>query len=169
MKIDHIIRTLTGICIINTVGHFNTTAQTVIKTGSNNSFPIFLVVLSLLILILLLAALYLYGKTQEIKEIAQKRGSADENRFKEYINRLDSRQIEHYLKLRRSKTSNLRILTLTLVSVLWGSSAVQAQTQTTKGSLLGEGGIIITLVLILIPVIAGIILMIVKVRRILKL
>lgn len=168
MKIEHIIKAVTAICFINTTGYSDLNAQTVVKVGSNNSFPIFLIVLSLLVFILLLVALYLYGKTEEIKEIAQKKGTTNETRFKEYINRLDSRQIEQYLRLRRSKTNNLSVIALTLASTFFSLSA-QAQSPNTPSSLLGEGGIIITLVLILIPVIAGIILMIIKIRRVLKL
>lgn len=142
---------------------------------SANSVSIFLIILSILIFILLIAALYLYGMTKAISATTKERRNNDGSRFKNYINSLDSRQIDYYFRFKRKSTSPSNtsnpgklLLILSILAFSFVSNAAIAQTPNSTSSLLGEGGVIITLILILIPVIGGIFLMIVKIARLLK-
>lgn len=154
-------------------------AQPVAKMHeSSGGITWFLVILSGLILITLFAALYLYNKTQEISKLAKKRKMDKVGvRFKEYINTMDSRQIDFYLKFKQNRSersnfikdmkSGVPAILLFLMMAL-SSSSLYAQPETPNNAIMGEGGIIITLVLISIPILAGIILMIVKIKNVLK-
>jgi cytochrome c oxidase cbb3-type subunit 1 len=157
-------------------GHLTLYAQVRSSPGPDASTAsIFLIILSLLIFILLIAALYLYSKTKEISAITKERRISGESRFKNYLTSLDSRQIDHYLRFKRKSKASLHdinsgklLLILSTLALSFSSNTAIAQTQNSTNSLLGEGGVIITLILILIPIIGGIFLMIVKVRRVLN-
>lgn len=140
-----------------------------------NSISGFIIILLLVVLAFLFTALYLYNKIKEIGESTGKRNKeGDDIRFKEYINTLGSKQIDGYLRFIKDKTpggankTKSGLLSLLLVSLiaLINSPAI-AQPAQQPGSLLAEGGIIITLILIMIPVLAGIIFMIIKIRNVL--
>ena len=143
----------------------------------NNSKFGFLIILFIIVLALLFTALYLYSKTKEISASTRKiKKEEDDIRFKEYINTLGSKQIDSYLKFKKNKVSGvakdiksglLCLLILSLIAL--SNSPAIAQPAQQPGSLLAEGGIIITLVLILIPVLAGIIFMVIKIRNVLYL
>ena len=137
----------------------------------------FLYIIFVLVLLTLSGALYLYRKTREISRSIAKCEKEETARFKEYINTFNSRQIESYVKIikerspadltskkRHSGTLSLIIFILAFLS----DTVANAQSGNPPGSLLGEGGIIITLILLLIPVLAGIILMIVKIKNVLR-
>ena len=164
-------------CFLFVVSSLTLSAETAVEASSNNSLSAFLIVLSLLVFFLLVAALYLYNKTQEITAVAKKRRIEPAiTRFEQYINTLSSKQIDEYLNFSRRRRSRpfedikaAGFLAL-ISSLLFGVDNVAvAQTAKPVGPLLGEGGIIITLILIMIPVIGGIILMISKIRRVLGL
>lgn len=141
----------------------------------NNNFTLLMGFLSLLVIVLLVTALYLYRKTKEIARFTKRNKEIDEVNLKQYINTFDSNQIEHFLnfiKKRKataptgSHTISLFIGFFTLFSLM--NLSVFAQSQKPSESLLGEGGIIITLILLLIPILAGLILMIFKIRNVLQ-
>lgn len=140
-------------------------------SGPEGSSNIILILLFLMVLVALFAAVYLYGKVKEIKESMRKKNADDIIRFQEYINLFDSKQIEDYLKIvkknkRPGSTTNAGLLALVFSGLLF--SAHSGFAQTGNSSSLTGGGFIITLVLILIPILAGIILLIVKIRRLLR-
>lgn len=169
-----------GILILHAGCGFSLSAQTTAAptvTGSGGMAG-FLFVLFILVLTALGGAWYLYRKTQEISRVTGKRRAEDqESRFKEYVNTLNSKQIDGYIKFLKDKSSgdipakNVKsgsfYLLIAALTFLSGSPAF-AQSAKPPGSILGEGGIIITLVLLLIPIVAGIILMIVKIKNVLK-
>lgn len=170
---------ITGSIFILTTGFSLPLAAQSAETVSagNQNTPWILFILSVLVFITLFAALYLYNKTKEISTIEKNRKKdKDGIRFKEYINTMDSKQIDFYLKYKSNKTEgtsfkNLKsglpgLLVFALLSL--SNTSLYAQSEATKGSVLGEGGIIITLILISIPILAGIILMIVKIKNILR-
>lgn len=166
-----VLRVTGWIFFLNVVCNFSLSAQ-----GTNNSTvhdnPIsgFLLILFAIVLITLYAALYLYHRTKEINEITKSRKKEDIARFKEYINTFDSKQIDSYLKFKHKKESDNNFKTGSPGLVIFGlivlnNSPAFAQAANQSGSIWGEGGIIITLVLILIPILAGIILMVIKIRN----
>lgn len=137
---------------------------------------------ALILVILLLAttffaAIYLVFKTNML--VAQKKKQSDSNdemNIQQIINNLDREEIDTYLNFNQMKKPNnktgntnspLIALFFLIVSSLFSSSAF-AQSGPKQGSFFNDGGIIITLILILTPILVGVILMIVKVRRLSK-
>jgi cytochrome c oxidase cbb3-type subunit 1 len=124
-------------------------------------------------LLLLLAALTLKRKVSQLTENSRrglKKSSTDI--FREYSKRLSSRQIDKLLKLKNKKgpgNTGAALVALLLSPVIVFFSPVTGLAQTPVKadgtSLFSEGGIIITLVLILIPVLLGFVLLIVKLRN----
>lgn len=128
---------------------------------------------------LLIAALFfaclLFFKAKELKKaLHDKKGGPKDARFNSYIRSLSSEQIEAYLRSRKAKTNhgtfsrvkNSGLMLLLLVLGVHGSAWAQAGKQ--SSSLLSETGIIITLVLILIPIVAGLILMGLKIQNLVR-
>ncbi len=88
-------------------------------------------------------------------------------RFSSYISSLNSNQITEYLKVKRllrsKKKSDINKGISTIILILFSSLTLSAQNNTNpEKGLFGQGGIIITLILILIPVLLGSIFAIVK-------
>ena len=133
-----------------------------------------LLVLLALVFIMLLAAIYLNNVAQSIiKRNKLEKQERDPGRFTRYINTMDSKQIDACLQFKKNKRGSkgeskanklgaAGLLLLITHSTVFGQSATKS-----SGSILGETGILITLFLILIPILAGLVLMIVKVRNIL--
>lgn len=128
----------------------------------------------LLATITLLAAIYLAYRTSALKEMIKKKDSDNNDKVPDdLINKLEPTEIDSYLNYTRMKkpkdkggsiNSLLLAFFFILSASLSGPSAF-AQTTQLKTSLFSEGGVIITLVLILTPILVGIILMIVKVSN----
>lgn len=143
----------------------------------SNTASIWLTVLFAIVLITLVAALYLSRKAKQIMALSKKRKAEEtRTRFEEYIHTMSSKQIDGFLKIINRKvqdnSSNFKapvlIAFLTAVLMLLGNATSFAQGVKQQSSILGEGGIIITLTLIAIPILAGIILMIFKFKNALK-
>jgi len=132
-----------------------------------------IVVLSVVIIIVLLFAISVLLKMREIRGDAGGAGFGnDEERFKHYINTLNSKQIEEYRKIRekaaslkgnsKNIVSGLAVAVLSLVSHL---SYGQSEAVDAEAGLMSSGGVIITLILIAIPIIVGILLLAGRVRK----
>ncbi|TAH02455.1 MAG: cytochrome oxidase subunit I [Sphingobacteriales bacterium] len=153
-------------------------AQTVANTKSNIGTWLILCLLTAIVLLTLIVAYRLSIKTNEVRKTARKaENDTENNRFKKYLNTLDSKQIETFLKIKNNKPKNVfsyksikSICILFLITFLStiNNNLVFAQPTTTPASLLSEWGIIITIVLIFIPVFAGIIFMLVKITSFFK-
>ncbi len=133
-----------------------------------------LILMILLLVTTLAAATYLAFKTLAIKNRMKKDNAPNkEIDLEKFINSLDKNEIDTYLNYRQMKKPtdndgklNSPLLTLFLAAVgIFLSRSAFAQTAPNKTALFNEGGIIITLILILTPILAGIILMIVKVSN----
>ena len=99
----------------------------------------------------------------------------NEKEFSEYLKNLDSDEIETFLKKKKTLDSNDKTDTsklrnsLFLIGALFSSPMLNAQTGNEKtSSVLNGTGIIITIILILIPIFAGIVLMLFKTRSVVK-
>ncbi len=131
-------------------------------------------ILPVLLLVLLLLAVALILRARVMKIIAinrQRRHIPEKERLGKHIRELDSRQISRLLnawKRQRKNTHTAGTLLFTILMTLTGGR-VLAQTGTTpgSGSLMGEPGILITIFLLLIPILAGIVLMVIKITRVL--
>jgi cytochrome c oxidase cbb3-type subunit 1 len=146
--------------------------QEIKASPEQNGSTAILIFLFLMILAVLFAAIYLYSKIKEIKGSIRKRNLETDLRFKAYVNLFDSQQIEKYLEIIKknkrdgSNPANTGLVVFIAMILLFSGSGAYAQ-GATSSSLTG-GGLIITLVLILIPILAGIILLIVKIRILLR-
>ncbi len=138
-----------------------------------------MVLLFIFLSIVLGAAIFLRIKTSEILTGEKKKKSeSDKGRFEQYISNMDSSQIQEFLgyknriKQRKQTGGGFGSKLPTVLAFIFAclfSESLFAQSATKNASLLfGEGGVIITIALILTPILAGIILMIVKVRNVLK-
>ncbi|HEY4336506.1 MAG TPA: hypothetical protein VGM89_11430, partial [Puia sp.] len=130
---------------------------------SLHSIPGLSLILMVLLLVLLCAALYLYGKTKEIKRLAEKRKKTfDEQRLGEYLSTLDEDKLTQLIKSHPPKTPVI------LVALL--ATAIKATAQdgspATRATLFSQPGVIILIILILLPILLAVFLMGVRVTRI---
>ena len=132
----------------------------------------------LLLSITFVAAIYLAVKTSSlISQVKKKNQVSGEKTLDQIVNSLSEENINTYLKHGQMKKntenksggigSSLPAWFLVALLSLAGNAAF-AQTAPGGKSLLNDGGIIITLILITTPILVGIILMIIKVRNISK-
>ena len=130
--------------------------------GSSSSL---LTLLLLMALVLFLLAVILRNTTLALRKTARRRGEEDPDRLKQLASTLNSEQIDSCLKHKRRPGA----LLLVLAAIIAGFPASAQATDVPAGaSLFSEGGIIITLILLFIPIAAGIAILIVKVRNAIK-
>ena len=135
-----------------------------------NSARVGLCFILIIAFILLVVAFILKSKVTELRR-ESKRKSADEQAeiLREQTLRLSSNQIERFLQFRNKSKSGgmLPAFLLMAVFTLFSAGSAIAQTPQAAGnkSLLGEGGILITIVLVMIPILAALVLLIVKIRN----
>lgn len=132
--------------------------------GGNGVFVLLFLVLMLDVVILVVALLthqialdYMHRKTQTTKPD-----------YRKYLKNLTSKEIDSYLRSRKipPPTQSLQSVGLLLVGLLLSQTAAFAQDQVpTADSLLGEKGIWITIVLLLIPILGAIFFLIVKIVK----
>ena len=140
----------------------------------NNALLFLMGVLSVVIFFLLVAVLVLVKRTNEFEREYKKDKETEKlAQFQKYIEDFDERELDLILSNRNSKSStqisspsNSNWIIFLLLGLLL-SNPILAQSPKTS-NLLSEPGIIITFILILIPVLAGFILLIVKFSKILK-
>lgn len=127
------------------------------------------------IVAILIAAVVLFVKTKEMVRIGRKKMKGEDIiKPDKYLDSLDSKQISNLLKYKRTtkrKSSGNKFVTILLLIAGTTLSGIPgfAQTPTQEPvTLFSEGGFVITLILILTPILAGIILMIVKVMNMIK-
>ncbi len=146
----------------------NTAKQTMIKDEpvSGSGLVWFLAVI---FLIMLIAALYIYSKVKQIKKFSEKSGEP-RKLLKEHLDSMDSRQIDSYLKFKKVQNNSHRSILIWLglfSAITFSSVPAHAQTQV-QGSFWTEGGGLITLILISLPILAGVLIMIIKINNLFK-
>ncbi|MBX3253489.1 MAG: cbb3-type cytochrome c oxidase subunit I [Chitinophagaceae bacterium] len=122
----------------------------------------------LIVSVLFVVAMLLRRKVTELRKSYQNQKQEDDSdKLKEHIDRFNSQQIEKLLQYKKTKRSGVlfQVSWLLLAFTLFSVNTGWAQDASTTGesSLLGEGGIVITLVLVLIPILAGFILLMIKI------
>lgn len=168
--------------VVNFIGSYSLLAQadSAVKqlAPAHDGALLFLIIF---VFIVLGAAIFLKIKTSEVVTSGKKKNPGNEkNRLDQYISNMDSKQIEeiiHYkqnikTEKKEGNDNNISSKFICLCIILMGSLISQslfAQSGLKNaGSFRGEAGIIITIALILIPILAGIILMIIKVKKVLR-
>ena len=146
---------------------------------SGQGIPGFFIFLVITLLVILTIAASISKITRAIIQEEKKRKAAlKEDDLSSYLQDLDSREIEIFLKKKRRKPGvqvkqdtiavTLSKSSLLLLVILTTSNLFAQDNIGSPGSLMGEEGIIITIVLILTPILIGIFLMFLKVRRLLR-
>lgn len=135
--------------------------------------------LLIFLLIVLIISLSMYFKTKEmIRENKKEKGNVTSEELSGYLQNLDSSQIETLLKKKKHSSKAIDIENhsdgstikglLLAISVFFTSSIFAQNNTDQPGSLLSEKGIIITVILIITPIMIGVLLMFLKVRRLLR-
>ena len=167
---------LFAFCCILSFGTFAQTASSPSESVSPGLGEIIL--LCLMIVVVLVAAIFLFIKTKEMMQVTDRKSNEQQTpESEQYLKSLDSKQIEAYLKYKQTThpqpngngaANPLLVLFLIAVATLFSSSLFAQTPGQQPVTLFSEGGFVITLILILTPILAGIVLMIVKVTNIIK-
>ena len=140
-----------------------------------------IILLGLLLLAILIAALLLFFEVKGlVAKIRDKKKENTSRLFEKYLHNMSSNQIEKVLALKgmkqgfdknsekRGSIKAIVIIAITLLATIFPDHQVYAQTKTTTAGLFSEGGILITITLIMIPILAAIVLMIAKLSGMLR-
>lgn len=139
--------------------------------SSEGLSSIILVISFIVILSILIVAVFLFLKIKRTYQISKKpKLKLDNSQLSEYIKTLNSNQIDVFLnylnKKKEVNKKNKKRQVLSVITFLFFTFISQKGfSQTTNTSFFSEGGIIITMILILIPLLGGIWLMISKVNH----
>ena len=118
------------------------------------------------LLVLFCAALILKQKVNGIQESHKRKTHEEEQeKLKTHSRNLNSKQISRLIDYRKGSagTTILAFLLTSAFSVVPGAKIWAQGTDKPAGSLLGEAGIIITIILLLIPILFAVIFLIVKI------
>jgi cytochrome c oxidase cbb3-type subunit 1 len=145
------------------------------KTETTSDWGPFIPLIIILLIILLAAIIMSVTTNEAIKRNKERKMIKNGDQFTDYLQNLDSDQIEIFLKKKNARdntgssgTSKLRNC-LSLIGALFSSLILNAQTGNEKaGTLFNETGIIITIILILIPIFVGFVLVFFKIRNVIK-
>ena len=147
---------------------------------SFNSNAAWILIMFLLLTAMVFTALFLKHKVKQIGSLNKKHNiKADGPDLKNYTGSLNSKQIDSCLKYIQRKNNNIKnksglssvlpvLILLGIVTFISNTVFGQEGAKSTTTSLLNEKGILITIVLLLIPIFAGILLLAVKVLHSLK-
>lgn len=156
---------------------FSVNAQ---DTTAGSGYSRLLIFLLPLLFIVLGIAISMSVKTKEmIRENKKRKATGKEEDLSNYLQNLDSQQIEILLKRKcntskdnntpdTSAGSKFKSALLLVISLLTTAGGIARDNNDQPNSLLSEKGIIITIILVLTPIIIGVLLMFLKVRRLFK-
>lgn len=132
--------------------------------------------LCVLVLLVFAAAIMLFplivALRKEVLSLKSRRREPEEeqrSRLRRHLDKLSSAQIGKFLRYKNSPGKNSAVAGLFLFNLLSpGLLKAGLPVKNDGSSLLGEGGIVITLVLVLIPILAGLMLSVIKIRKIIS-
>ncbi len=149
------------------------------KQPASDSDGIMIILFAIAIAVLI-AAIFLKIKTSKmISASRKKKQEADKDRLNQYVSNMDSKQIEEFIQYKQEKNrqdkpagnrpnSKLMSFLLVLFFSLYNQNLFAQTEEKGRSFPFSDTGVIITIILILLPILAGIILMIVKVKNILR-
>ncbi len=137
-----------------------------------------IVFLVILLLIVLVASLLLARQTRELLRKTRANSSGHkQQRFDNYLTALNSAQLRYLLHAKRKQSphykpprlrNSLSVVGFLALASLLPATSLFAQDGGSKSNLLSEGGILITITLILIPILLALLLLIVKLNHSVK-
>lgn len=143
--------------------------QPQLTTGPSGGWLFFFFFMAILLLAI---ASWLKNETKKAMRFRQQNQPDQSSRYANWLHQFDSRQLSQLLSWRQKKKQsdvhNNTSSKIFLLLLLLGSSTLsmaQDVAPTGNSSILSETGIVITIVLLLIPILAGIIIMMLKVMK----
>ncbi|MEC3878606.1 cbb3-type cytochrome c oxidase subunit I [Parapedobacter sp. 10938] len=142
-----------------------------------NRTEVIILISLLAVVVLLLFAIWLLHRIETIKRVADRRHADGQGGYSKYLQQLDAHQLGRLITLIRNRNNKPAARggdtqRKTLLVLLLSASALASWAQPAGNgegeSLLGQAGIIITIVLLLIPILVGFIIMVGKASRVLK-
>lgn len=137
-----------------------------------------IVFLVILLLIVLVASLLLARQTRELLRKTRANSSGHkQQRFANYLTALNSAQLRYLMHAKRKQSphykppglrNSLSVVGFLALASLLPATSLFAQDGGSKSNLLSEGGILITITLILIPILLALLLLIVKLNHSVK-
>lgn len=140
-----------------------------------------IILLVTVLLAALIAVLFLSFEAKElVARIRKKKTENTTHQFDKYVENMNSNQIEKILQIKHKQNEIKKdsessgsikaglVIAITLLAALFTGHSSFAQTKATNAGIFSEGGILITITLIMIPILAAILLMIVKLSNILR-
>lgn len=118
-----------------------------------------------ILLIILMAALHIKSKAEIVNEHTYNNNEEDDvNRFKKRIENFNSEQIDTYLRYKAPKktTHSKKTFGIVIFSLLSLTTHTSFSQSTNEESIFNSGGVIITIILLLIPIFTGIGILIIK-------
>lgn len=133
--------------------------------ANGSSLQPVLIVITFAILLLVIGVLFITVLTKNmVKTYFKRNNRKDTKDYSEYLKDLNSNQISIFLKSQDNK-AKISLVAILLLSMSAINAFGQNQQPVTEASLLSEKGIIITITLLLIPIIAGFVFMVLKISR----
>ena len=134
--------------------------------GNIHSSQLIILLLLAAALLLFIMACWLNAKTSHIKKLNRESHKHFRTEpFREMLNTMNQHQIHVLLQVLK-KNSTKKGLMLLMLSLIAGNTLFAQESNTPNSNLFAEGGILITITLLAIPIIAALILMVLKINRI---
>lgn len=123
----------------------------------------------LLVLILLCCVLILRGKIYDVMGNIKDSNPKGEPNVQDYLKRFNSNQLKRILRSKQKQAKNIKMFLLLLpmmIGNLWSTQALsQQKVDVSAENILAQGGVVVTIVLLIIPVILAAYLVFVKLRK----
>ncbi len=151
-------------------------AQTADEIPANYNRSLILLLIFVLLIVLAAALLLALKTNMLVSKNGSKKGRVNDTyKFDLYLKNMNSSQIENILKAKTETTVSSKgstkatiLLFLTLLTTLLPANSLFAQNKENTIDLFSEGGILISITLILIPILVAIVIMIIKLSTLLK-
>ena len=155
------------------------TKSTGISSSPNDTGLIVLLVMVLLTILVAVLLLSFEAKGL-VAKIRNKKTENSTHQFEKYLKNMNSKQIEKVLQLKQQQQGlnknaqssgsikAVLIIAISLLAALFPGHSIYAQTKAPTAGIFSEGGILITITLIMIPILAAIVLMVVKLSNMLR-
>ena len=171
-------------CLVTTIGLLSLPIKAQVNApgfpSAANSTGLIILLVLMLTVVLIAVLLLSFESKGLVAKIKKKKSEDSRQQFEKYLENLNSNQIEKILQIKQQQNSTFKksaypgnikavfIIVMTVLATLFSGHSAIAQTSVSKSGIFSEGGILITITLIMIPILAAIVLMIVKLSNMLR-